>query len=118
MSKKIVIVGGGTAGWLSALYVNKIYNGDADITLIESEDIGILGAGEGSVPTFVGFLIELGIDEKEFLNYTNGTHKIGVHFDNWNGDGDTYLHDFFSTDIVTNKGASIEHLGYIFKNEF
>jgi tryptophan halogenase len=118
MSKKIVIVGGGTAGWLSALYVNKIYNGEADITLIESEDIGILGAGEGSVPTFVGFLIELGIDEKEFLNYTNGTHKIGVHFDNWNGDDDTYLHDFFSTDIVTNKGASIEHLGYIFKNEF
>lgn len=118
MSKKIVIVGGGTAGWLSALYVNKIYNGEADITLIESEDIGILGAGEGSVPSFVGFLIELGIDEKEFLNYVNGTHKIGVHFDNWNNDGDTYLHDFFSTDISINKGASAEHLGYIFKNGF
>jgi tryptophan halogenase len=118
MSKKIVIVGGGTAGWLSALYVNKIYNGEADITLIESEDIGILGAGEGSVPSFVGFLIQLGIDEKEFLNYTNGTHKIGVHFDNWNGDGDTYLHDFFSTDLKTNKGASLEHIGYVFKNGF
>lgn len=118
MSKKIVIVGGGTAGWLSALYVNKIYNGEADVTLIESDDIGILGAGEGSVPSFVGFLIQLGIDEKEFLNYTNGTHKIGVHFDNWNGDGDTYLHDFFSTDLKTNKGASLEHIGYVFKNEF
>ena len=76
MSKKIVIVGGGTAGWLSALYVNKIYNGDADITLIESEDIGILGAGEGSVPTFVGFLIELGIDEKELWWYLD-TRRFG-----------------------------------------
>jgi tryptophan halogenase len=118
LKKKIVIVGGGSAGWLSALYVNKIYNGDVDIILIESEDIGILGAGEGSVPSFVAFLIQLGIDETEFLNYTNGTHKIGVHFDNWNGDGDTYLHDFFSTDLKTNKGASLEHMGYVFKNEF
>jgi len=118
MNKKIVIVGGGTAGWLSALYVHKIYEGNIDITLIESEDIGILGAGEGSVPSFVGFLIQLGIDEKEFLNYVNGTHKIGVHFANWNGDGDTYLHDFFSTDLKTNRGASLEHIGYIFKNGY
>ena len=68
MKKQISIVGGGAAGWLSALYVNKLYGSDADVTLIESEDIGILGAGEGSTAIFVIFLSELGIDLREFTS--------------------------------------------------
>jgi tryptophan halogenase len=114
--KKIVIVGGGTAGWLTALHIKSLYNSDADIILIESEDIGILGAGEGSVPNLVEFLGKLNISEDEFLKETHGTHKIGIHFENWNNDGKNYMHDFFSTDTMINPTARHEYFGYMFKN--
>jgi tryptophan halogenase len=95
MSKfsKVVIVGGGAAGWLSALYANKI-SPTSDITVIESESIGILGAGEGSVPTLTSFLQFLEINEKEFIKETNATHKLGIMFENWNGDNKDYFHSF------------------------
>jgi tryptophan halogenase len=117
MKKKIVIVGGGAAGWLSALYVQKLYKDSADIILIESEDIGILGAGEGSVPSFIGFLTELGINTYDFILKTNSTHKIGIDFKNWNGDGKSYLHDFYSTDIGLNPTAEFEYLGYLMSKD-
>ena len=95
MSKlsKVAVVGGGAAGWLTALYINKILP-ESQITLIESEAIGILGAGEGSVPTLVEFLRFLQIDEQEFVKETNSTHKLGILFDNWNGDNKDYFHSF------------------------
>ena len=89
----VCIVGGGAAGWLTALYVNKI-SPKTKITLIESETIGILGAGEGSVPTLTEFLRFLDINESEFILETNATHKLGILFDNWNGDGKDYFHSF------------------------
>ena len=70
--KNIIIVGGGTAGWLTALYVNKLCV-DSTITLIESDKIGILGAGEGSVPVLVDMLRKLGIPEEEFMKETKST---------------------------------------------
>lgn len=95
--KKIVIVGGGTAGWLTALHIQNQYkDSEVDITLIESEDIGILGAGEGSVPNFYIFLEELKINVPEFILKTNSTHKMGINFVNWNGDGKSYFHSFNS----------------------
>lgn len=118
MKKQISIVGGGTAGWLSALYAKLIYGNEADVTLIESEEIGILGAGEGSTAVFVSFLKILGIDLNDFLREVNGTHKIGVSFENWNGDGKKYIHDFFSTDTKVNPTARIEYIGYALKNNF
>ena len=90
---KIVIVGGGTAGWLSALYLNRLLP-NSEITLIESEDIGILGAGEGSVPIFPQFLSSLGINESDFIKNTNATFKVGIHFENWKSDGSSYFHPF------------------------
>ncbi len=90
---KLVIVGGGTAGWLTALYLNKIAP-DYNITLIESEEIGILGAGEGSVPIFPFFLYNLGIGEEEIIKETNATFKLGINFENWRGDGTKYMHGF------------------------
>ena len=93
--KNVTIVGGGTAGWLTALHIQKI-SPSSNITLIESSKIGILGAGEGSVPTFTYFLKFLNIDEKEFLKETNATHKLGILFDNWNGDKKDYFHSFNS----------------------
>jgi len=95
MSKfsKVTIVGGGAAGWLTALYVNNI-SPESDITLIESEAIGILGAGEGSTPILPSFLEFLKIDQKEFIKETNATHKLGIMFENWNGDNKDYFHSF------------------------
>ena len=90
---KLVIVGGGTAGWLTALYLNKIAP-DYNITLIESEEIGILGAGEGSVPIFPYFLYNLGISEEEIIKETDATFKLGINFDNWRGNGEKYMHGF------------------------
>lgn len=96
MRKEIVIVGGGTAGWLVALSMEKLMGYDANITLIESEDIGIVGAGEGSTPNFPAIINWLGIDFSEFLIKTNATHKLAISFENWNGDGGKYYHPFTS----------------------
>jgi len=118
----IVIVGGGTSGWLTALYLNNLYKTDAKITLIESEDIGILGAGEGSVPILYGFLEGLGIDIVDFIVRTNATHKIGVNFINWNGDDKQYIHSFGTVDekdsyLINdiNTLTTSEYLGYLYK---
>jgi tryptophan halogenase len=124
IKKDIVIVGGGTAGWLTALYINKMYDGTANITLIESEDIGILGAGEGSVPLFIHTLKELKLDAYDFLIKCNATHKIGISFENWNGDGKRYMHDFQRTnplDTTTqfkteDAGLYAEYIGYLIDN--
>jgi tryptophan halogenase len=90
---KIVVLGGGTAGWLTALVVNKFFE-NSEVTLIESETIGILGAGEGSTPNFPSIIKELEINEEDFLINTKSTIKEGIDFINWKGDGDKYLHDF------------------------
>ena len=118
MKKRIVIVGGGASGWLSALYVNDLYKHEADITLIESKDIGILGAGEGSVPVFTDFLDKLNIDLTEFLIEVNGTHKLGISFENWNGDGKNYMHDFFSAESIIKNVPREDYIGYLLKNKF
>jgi len=81
--KNIVIVGGGTAGWLSAFFFKKKYP-KYSISLIESTSIGILGAGEGGTPNLRSLLIDdFGFDEDEFLEKVNGTKKYGIIFDGW-----------------------------------
>lgn len=92
---KISIVGGGTAGWLCALFLQKFLP-HLTITLIESEKIGILGAGEGTTPGFSFFLKQVNIDEEEFIRETKSTIKWGVDFINWGGDNTSYNHDFFT----------------------
>lgn len=91
--KNIVIVGGGTAGWLTALVVNKFHK-DCNVTLIESSKIGILGAGEGSVPNFGAMLKWLEINKVDFFNETKSTVKNGITFINWRGDGKSISHTF------------------------
>lgn len=91
--KNILIIGGGTAGWLTALYLNK-FCPKSKVTLIESTKIGILGAGEGSVPVFVEFLEKVGIDESEFIARTNSTYKLGVQFKDWKTPNTSYNHYF------------------------
>jgi tryptophan halogenase len=90
---KYVIVGGGTAGWLTALYINKHFPND-QITVIASSEIGILGAGEGTTPPFIDFLKEVDISEKDLYNNCKATIKTGIKFTNWNGNDDEYFHNF------------------------
>ena len=97
MSNKIVIVGGGTAGWLTALKAQRSYP-DLDITVIESKDIGILGAGEGSTPYLTDFFDHLGIPLSDLIKNCDATIKNGIKFTNWNNDGEFYYHGFSTTD--------------------
>lgn len=91
----LVIVGGGTAGWLTALTVKKYYNDPKiNVVVIESEEIGILGAGEGTVPSFPSVLQDLQIDVSELVRNCKATFKSGINFENWNGDGKKYFHSF------------------------
>ena len=97
--KRIVIVGGGTAGWLSACYLAARageFSTATQITLIESPDIATIGVGEGTWPTMRQTLATIGIDEAEFLAACEGSFKQGSRFDNWvSGEpGDSYLHPF------------------------
>ncbi|SDK62224.1 tryptophan halogenase family protein [Microbulbifer yueqingensis] len=92
--KKIVIAGGGTAGWMTAAALSKLMGKDLDITLVESESIGTVGVGEATIPTLLFFHRLLGIDEKEFLAATQATYKLGISFENWRDVGKDYIHAF------------------------
>ena len=91
--KNIVVLGGGTAGWLTSLFCRQVFP-DQTITLVESDQIGILGAGEGSTPVMHYFLQFLDIDGAEMIAKTGGTYKMGISFENWRADGKRYMHDF------------------------
>lgn len=91
--KKIVVLGGGTAGWMTALLARRYYR-SYEVTVVESEDLGILGAGEGTVPHFINILNLLGIPVSDIVKECAGTIKTGIRFCNWNGDGDSYFHSF------------------------
>jgi tryptophan halogenase len=91
--KNIVILGGGTAGWITALYVKRVLP-DSSITLIESDEIGILGAGEGSTPHLVNFLDFVGIPASKLIKEADATIKNGIKFTNWKNDNSFYYHGF------------------------
>jgi tryptophan halogenase len=97
----IVVIGGGTVGWLTALYAKKIH-GEHKIILIESEDYGILGAGEGSTPTLIDFLNFLEIPFQDLIKECKSTIKNGVKFTNWSKDKGSYIHPFFSKNNASN----------------
>ncbi len=92
--KKVVIAGGGTAGWCVAAALGKFLGKLLDVTLIESSEIGIVGVGEATIPTILGFHNRLGIDEAEFVRETNAGIKLGIAFHNWARKGDYYFHSF------------------------
>ncbi|MCJ9428809.1 tryptophan halogenase family protein [Kordiimonas marina] len=94
--KDVVIVGGGTAGWMAASALSYAMPGLLNIRLIESDAIGTVGVGEATIPQIRLFNRLVELDEDEFLKATHGTFKLGIQFQNWNKLGDCYMHAFGS----------------------
>ena len=93
---QVVIVGGGTAGWMTAAAVSKIMGAspDLEISLVESDEIGTVGVGEATVPHIRFFNASLGIGEADFMAHTKATFKLGIEFQGWGRPGESYMHAF------------------------
>ncbi len=92
--RRVVIAGGGTAGWMAAAAIARTMGRTVEVTLIESDAIGTIGVGESTIPPLVNYNRLLGIEEAEFMRATSATFKLGILFDNWRVDGDRYFHSF------------------------
>ncbi|NZA28401.1 tryptophan 7-halogenase [Luteimonas sp. SJ-92] len=99
--RKVVIAGGGTAGWIAGCALSHQFRDLLDITLVESEQIGTVGVGESTVPPMVAFHRLLQIDEQEFLRAVAGTFKLSISFENWRRHGERYIHPFGITGTST-----------------
>ncbi len=107
--RKVVIVGGGTAGWMSAALLSKTYGARLSITLIESDEISTVGVGEATIPHIQGFNRLIGVDENDFLKATQGTFKLGIDFRDWGAPGDRYFHAF---------GPIGQHVGWLYPHQY
>lgn len=98
MANSIIIVGGGTAGWMTALYLAHKLSSKVNISLVESQDIGTVGVGEGSTPYLKQFFEQLDIAEQEWMQATDATYKSGIRFDDWSHEYgyQSYFHPFFN----------------------
>lgn len=94
---KVVIAGGGTAGWMTAAAMAATFGDCIELTLVESEAIGTIGVGESTIPPMVLFNRLLGIGEADFMRATQATFKLGIKFENWKDVGESYFHSFGTT---------------------
>ena len=93
--QKLVIVGGGTAGWMAAAALRRHFQGGPlEITLVESAEIGAIGVGEATIPTIRGFYRSLGLSDAEVMRATQATCKLGIRFNGWLREGESFIHPF------------------------
>ena len=92
--RRIVIAGGGTAGWMAAAAIARTMGRTAEVTLVESDAIGTIGVGESTIPPLVTYNRLLGIGEADFMRATQATFKLGILFDGWKDGSDRYFHSF------------------------
>ncbi len=95
--ERVVIAGGGTAGWMAAAALSRLVGRKIDVTLVESEEIGTVGVGEATIPTLLTINRLLQIPEPDFIKLTSGTFKLGIQFENWRQHGESYFHSFGDT---------------------
>ena len=97
--RRVVICGGGTAGWMAAAGIAKVLGKRLDIKLIESDEIGTVGVGEATIPTLMNFHNLLEINEQEFMAETQATFKLGISFEGWRDVKQDYIHSFGMTGV-------------------
>ncbi|KQQ32342.1 tryptophan halogenase [Duganella sp. Leaf126] len=95
--RRVVIAGGGTAGWMAAAALTRTLGKVLDITLVESDDIGTVGVGEATIPSLAQFHRLIDIDERAFMKATSATFKLGISFEHWRARGQHYMHAFGAT---------------------
>ena len=92
--KKVIIVGGGTAGWMAAASLSKLIGKTIEVSLVESDEIGTVGVGEATIPSMITLHRLLKIDERDFMASVQGTFKLGISFENWKNVNENYIHSF------------------------
>src|SRR5688500_13980374 len=92
--KSVLVVGGGSAGWMAAASLANALRKDVTIELVESDEIGIVGVGEATIPIIKTFNRRLGIKEADFVRATGASFKLGIEFVNWGHQGHKYFHPF------------------------
>jgi tryptophan halogenase len=98
---RVVIAGGGTAGWIAAVALARQLGRLVEVTLVESEEIGTIGVGESTIPTARAFHELLRIDQRAFMQASQASFKLGISFENWARPGDRYIHSFGSAPLRT-----------------
>ena len=107
--RSVLVVGGGSSGWMAATMLATVLAKDIKVTLVESEAIGIVGVGEATIPPMKKFQRFLQLDEAQFIAATQGTFKLGIEFHNWGRVGDAYLHQFGAVGREIDALVSLHH---------
>jgi Tryptophan halogenase len=100
MKRSVLVVGGGTAGWMTACYLKSAFADAVEVTLVESGAVPTIGVGEATFSTVRHFFGYLGLDERDWMPHCSASYKLGIRFENWSGDGRHFYHPFEREQVV------------------